>query len=372
MLTIFRRHTRKCPHRKEGQDYKKCTCTLHVQGMHRGEYLRESLKTQNWEIAQSIVRDMEADSLLPEPEPQVTIKTAVDKFLKDLVAQNLADVTLAKHKRLLERRLLTFCSAKDIQYFDKLTVDIVGQFRQTWSTGPHPEGLRKLEALEAKKTLERLRSFFRFCQSRDFTSKNPASELKAPKVPDIPTLPFEKDEMEKILWACELFSTHGRYRAKNRTRVKAMVLLMRYSGIAIRDAVTLERKSIDGDTLFLRRAKTGVPVKVVLPEKVLAALSEVNDFTERYFWNGVGKVTSAVGIWERTFKRLFQIAGIEDGHPHRFRDTFSVELLNKGVPLDLVSKLLGHSSIKTTEKHYAPWVKSRQDELEKALRLAQD
>jgi len=41
-----------------------------------------------------------------------------------------------------------------------------------------------------------------------------------------------------------------------------------------------------------------------------------------------------------------------------------VEWLNAGIPLEEVSRLLGHSSIRTTEKHYAPWVKSRQDRLD--------
>jgi integrase len=36
----------------------------------------------------------------------------------------------------------------------------------------------------------------------------------------------------------------------------------------------------------------------------------------------------------------------------------------EGRSLDSVSKLLGHSSIKITERHYAPWVKARQEQLE--------
>jgi integrase len=44
-------------------------------------------------------------------------------------------------------------------------------------------------------------------------------------------------------------------------------------------------------------------------------------------------------------------------HPHMFRDTFAVELLLSGVPIDQVSLLLGHSSVKVTEKHYSPFVK---------------
>lgn len=46
--------------------------------------------------------------------------------------------------------------------------------------------------------------------------------------------------------------------------------------------------------------------------------------------------------------------------PRVLRDTFAVDLLEKGVPLEEVSKLLGHESIKTTERHYSKWMKGRQ------------
>jgi integrase/recombinase XerD len=41
-----------------------------------------------------------------------------------------------------------------------------------------------------------------------------------------------------------------------------------------------------------------------------------------------------------------------------------VALLQQGVPIESVSILLGHQSIRITEKHYSPWVKARQDQLE--------
>jgi integrase/recombinase XerD len=36
------------------------------------------------------------------------------------------------------------------------------------------------------------------------------------------------------------------------------------------------------------------------------------------------------------------------------RNMFAVEMLLAGVPIDRVSMLLGHSSVKITEKHYSP------------------
>lgn len=77
-----------------------------------------------------------------------------------------------------------------------------------------------------------------------------------------------------------------------------------------------------------------------------------------------------VKSWDRVFQKVFATARpvVTGGHPHRFRDTFAVSLLLKGVSIEIVSKLLGHSSIKVTERHYSPWVKARQEQLETKVR----
>lgn len=71
--------------------------------------------------------------------------------------------------------------------------------------------------------------------------------------------------------------------------------------------------------------------------------------------------------WKRTLARIFEIAEVKGGHAHRFRDTFAVSLLLKGVPLEDVAELLGHKSTKVTEQSYSPWVKARQDKLEERV-----
>jgi hypothetical protein len=89
-----------------------------------------------------------------------------------------------------------------------------------------------------------------------------------------------------------------------------------------------------------------------------------------FFWTGKSTVRSAKGKWQRRLQRLFKLANVPKGHPHQFRDTFAVELLLAGVPLDRVSILLGHSSIRITERHYAPWTRSRQEQIEADLKAA--
>jgi integrase/recombinase XerD len=49
-------------------------------------------------------------------------------------------------------------------------------------------------------------------------------------------------------------------------------------------------------------------------------------------------------------------AGIRFLHPHLFRHGFAMAYLNHGVDLKAVGDLMGHSSYKTTEKHYAKWI----------------
>src|SRR6516165_8722089 len=67
------------------------------------------------------------------------------------------------------------------------------------------------------------------------------------------------------------------------------------------------------------------------------------------------KLHSAKGKWQKRLQTLFTLPEIEGGHAHRFRDTFAAELLLAGVPLERVTVLLGHNSVRVTERHDAPW-----------------
>ena len=54
-------------------------------------------------------------------------------------------------------------------------------------------------------------------------------------------------------------------------------------------------------------------------------------------------------FWVRILKR----AGFEDVHAHDLRRTVGYLLLKAGVPIERVSQILGHKSIRTTERYYA-------------------
>jgi site-specific recombinase XerD len=62
------------------------------------------------------------------------------------------------------------------------------------------------------------------------------------------------------------------------------------------------------------------------------------------FWSGQSISATAIGNMRRTIDRLCTNADVA-GNPHRFRDTFAVRLLEKGVSIDQVSILHGHQSV---------------------------
>lgn len=69
---------------------------------------------------------------------------------------------------------------------------------------------------------------------------------------------------------------------------------------------------------------------------------------------------------------LFRNAGVQVDSKHvshMLRNTFAVDLLERGVPLEEVSILLGHKSVKTTELYYADFTKRYMEKTADKLRM---
>jgi integrase len=311
--------------------------------------MRKSLVMRDWEKAQQTVRDWEAAGRsLPEEPQHTTLEKASSDFLADAESRGLQKSTLDKY-RLLVRQMRVFSAAEGLTFIKQWEdVEVCRRFRYSWRD----------KGLTVVKKLERLRAYFHFAQDSGWIEKNPALKLKNPVVKQNPTMPYSHEDMVAILAACEQYKG-------NRKRLKALVLLMRYSGLRVGDAARLARDRIVGTRLFLYTQKTGVPVWCPLPQFVVDALNSFEPMNNTYFfWSGTSSRDGIARTYIDRFNRLFKLAGIPHGHSHRFRDTFATELLLAGVPLERVSVMLGHGSIKVTEKHYSPWVRARQEQLE--------
>lgn len=281
------------------------------------------------------------------------LSEAIASYLEDCRARQLAPATIVSYSNTLGHLRAAFPALPAAQ----ITLDDLTRYRA------------KRPRASSQKELVTLRAFFGFAHDRNWASSNPAAKLKAVKTDRIPTLPFTPAEVQKILEASSrIDNPNPREIPRARVRARALVLLLLYSGFRISDAVKLRREALNPKTgqLLIRMMKTRAPLYVRLPEDALRALAEVPVESPYYFWSGRAKLSTAVGSARRTIDCVLKLAGIQ-GHPHRFRDTFSVGLLNTGAELRTVQLLLGHSSIRTTEKHYAPFVQSMQRTLDAAV-----
>ncbi len=375
MLTPYRRHNPACP-KASDRYWKRCKCPMWVEGTVAGAYIRRSLKTKSWERAQAECHRLEeADNPAPK-KPQgsgITIQEAVESYLQDGKDRGLREATLYKLNIIFRKQFLAWAANRRFTRLQDLDTVALRDFRSTWND----------QALAKSKKQSRLTGFFYFCHRSKWILDNPMLGIGTIKVDQTPTDYFPAHEFGRIIDSTYLYrENRSETGNSNGTRIRVLTLLMRWSGLRIRDALTLERSRLSDDNkLLLYQAKTGHPVYVPLPPDIAEALRALPPGARPnplyFFWSGNGLPKTAVADWQRSYRRLFELAGIKKAngslkrcHPQMFRDTFAVEMLLAGVPLEQVSMLLGHKSIRVTEKHYAPWVRARQEQLELSVQRA--
>jgi integrase len=188
---------------------------------------------------------------------------------------------------------LQFCAEAGLRFTTQITLPELTRFRAQWKDG----------AMSGGKKLERLRAVGRFYVDRGSWTENLALKLKRPRISDLPTMPYTREEMSALLAACAQFTDwHGNVDQVNARRLRTFLLFLRYSGLRISDAASCPVDRLSGNRLFLYTQKTGVPVYVPLPSFVVEALEACPRVSERYwFWTGVGTKETLAGNWRRTF-----------------------------------------------------------------------
>lgn len=344
MLTLYRRHSKDCG--RTDRYYKRCQCAMWVEGTLDRQYMRKSLHTQSWERARAIVDGWEKTGA-PKARPDVpTIRAAFLGYKVEMNERNLSEQSQDNHDYIIAR-FVNWCEANNFLSIDEVTTDCIRQF------------FAERELASSTRATERraIKALMNYAIAQNWIKEDPTKALPKIIVRSEPTDWLDKEQFQELLDAikADLWLT-------------ALVLTLRWSGLRIADGLTLERSRIDHNgVLMLTQHKTKTPVSVPLPGAVLEALDSLPVNGRRFFIPDTDKPKNHA---MRVRALLTAAPTSKHVHPHMLRDTFAIELLLAGVPLEHVSKLLGHKSIQTTEKHYAHWVRERQEMLNAAVRQA--
>tara|TARA_R100000458_G_scaffold34651_1_gene32014 strand:- start:97 stop:1017 length:921 start_codon:yes stop_codon:yes gene_type:complete len=128
------------------------------------------------------------------------------------------------------------------------------------------------------------------------------------------------------------------------------VRLAYYTGCRRAELAGLKKENILEDKMLVS-GKTG--------ERWVKLNSQAREVLERHF----DKLWDYKLDWiSKTFSRCMFAMGIENAIFHDLRRTFGYDLIRQGMPIYQVSKLLGHRSVVTTERHYAPLLATEVDD----------
>ena len=363
-ITVFVKHSTDCKDRFEGGSWRRCRCRKYLRWFHDGKQHRQAVKTRSWDAAEDARRKLEqkfeagAAPKALTTTARKTVEGAVELFLSSKLTDGLNPNGLDKLERELGR-FKDFMANRSKLFPAEIDLETLIEYRATW------ESLYPSSATRSQ-VQARLRRFLRFCHEAGWLDRVP--RLSPIAVDRPPTLPLSEKQYEALLAAIPKEFPD----ASKATKVRALVQLMRHSGLAIRDAVTIHRSEIQHEPkskitrVTTSRQKTGTHVSVPLPPVIALEILGVVKDNDNPFWSGQGLEQSAVTNWQHDLRAVFRAAfGRKTKFtPHCLRDTAACGWLSAGIPLEEVAKLLGHSSSKTTEKHYAPWVKERQNRLD--------
>lgn len=201
----------------------------------------------------------------------------------------------------------------------------------------------------AFKYIKNFKKVIGICLSSGWLEKDPFINYKI-RIKQVDRVFLNEDDLQKM--ADKVFST------ERLNQVRDIFLFCCFTGLAYADVNKLKRKEIvkglDGEMwIFTKRKKTDTPSRIPL---LPSALSLLDKYEDHPICNNLGRAlpVSTNQKMNAYLKEIAGICGIDKPLTfHIARHTFATTVtLSNGVPIESVSKMLGHTNIKTTQ-HYA-------------------
>lgn len=319
-------------------DYINDSLTIILQNL-RNSYLKLKIKGEQFS-AEDILLDYKGETIQNE-QGVMEVYNLHSKRLKKLVDRDIKDVTYSKYLESgihLKNFIKWKFKSNDFK-IRSLKSNFLVEFEYYLKTE------KNLQQSTINKAIQRLRRVVKYAISEDFLQKDPFMLYK-PTTVKKEVVFLSRKELKKL--------EDYQFSSEKLGYFRDLFIFCCYSGLGFKEMSNLKKENIiegydDKPWIEVLRQKTNRVYKVPLLNKASNVLEKFKDLDEKYIFP---KTQNAV--FNRYLKEIAVIVGINKRLTHHIaRKTFATTvLLYNDVPMEVVSKLLGHSKIQTTQDHY--------------------
>lgn len=283
------------------------------------------------------------------------IRFAIKEFMSEKEYENLSQSTLSAYTMLFE----DFLSWADEQGFQRVS-DLNGRAMKGYLTRCKNERGNNPTSLNTKR--KQFNTFFNFLAQEGLIDSNPMESVKKVKE-DIRIKTFTDEEVREVL--SYLRRTKRKEDSIYAVRNYTIFLTLIGTGLRASELCSLKWNNVDLVSRTIKvfgkaRAEQAVPLSETLVKELSYwkeyCLSQFDELSPWVFVTQQNKQFSVNGLkcW---FKRLAKIMEFPETRcsAHSCRHYFAKKWIQNGGDISTLSKVLRHSSIKTTEKYLNFW-----------------
>lgn len=277
------------------------------------------------------------------------MKQEINQYIAYLQrTKNISRNTELSYRRDLEK-LSDFLKEQNILVPGEVTETHLNSFILT-------QEKRGMAVATVSRNIASIKGFFLYLLQEGIISRDPARELKAPRVEKRSPGVLSVEDMQKLL------EQPGENTPKG-LRDRAMMELLYATGIRVTELISLKLEDVNWklDYIVCRDRKKermipfGAKARLALERYMRFARAQLlgGKESDMLFTNCSGGSMSRQGFW-KLLKQYTQQAGIGmEITPHTLRHSFAVHMVENGADLHMVQEMLGHSDISTTMMYAA-------------------
>ncbi|MBU2592474.1 MAG: tyrosine-type recombinase/integrase [Patescibacteria group bacterium] len=276
----------------------------------------------------------------------LSLENAIRRFIDRLKSLGRSNNTIVAYQGDLNQ-LAAFLKEQAVENVDQIKTELIESFKDhLGKNGYTPKSIsRKLNSVK---------SIFRFLVEEEVLDRDFSRAVKHPKV---------NNDLPRVLKPMEYRALRDICRQDKRTL--AIVELMLQVGLRISEVANLRLDNIKEKELVIEayesHARRMVPLNQPASKAIEDYLRERQTSKSRYlFVTKTGRQLLVRNI-RSILNRYFEKAGLQGVKVNDLRNTFIVEQLSAGVPLDVISRIVGHKRLSTTERYLGLVSKSQEE-----------